>query len=135
METDQSIESHSVTVVQFLLVLVHDIFFASFLLYLLAFFIEGLERGAVVSVINMNTILLICIGSGLLLAFFGKEELVHTKKSMYGVVTVLAGIIGGTFIYQSVHETMSQGILLSIAGSILISFLGCATLFLDTEKR
>lgn len=121
---------------QFLLVLVHDIFFASFLLYLLSFFIEGLKRGAVVSVINMNTILLICIGSGLLLACFGKEEPVHKKRNIYVAVSVLAGIIGGAFIYQSVHETMSQGLLLSICGGVLISFLGCSTmLFSDTANK
>ncbi len=110
--------------IQFVSVLLHDVFFVSCCVYLVSVFLESLRRGIMVSVINLNLVLLICLISGFLTAVL-PETYPYKKKSVwYNFFFLLTGGAVGFFIDQSTQAATSYHIFFGLSGGILVSLLG-----------
>ena len=79
--------------------LVFDVFFTSFFLFIVSFFLEGVRKGIIVNFLNLKVILLICILSGAISVFFP----VHRERQKGGVLQAALflpwGVIAGTLAY------------------------------------
>lgn len=131
MEPHSSSEKNEeqLTPVQFVSVLVHDVFFISLCVYVISVLVESIRRGIIVSVINLNLVLLICLISGFLTTFF-PETYVYKKRSFwYGALPLFAGVATGFFIDQSLRDASSYHLLFALAGGVLVSLLGFSILF------
>jgi|GEM_PF-1854497 len=80
--------------------LVYDVFFISFFMYSVSFFLESLYKGSVVNFFNLNSILIICIGSGIFSVLLPPKKKVSSGKKWIIFWIGLLGVAAGLAIYK-----------------------------------
>jgi hypothetical protein len=93
--------------------LAHDIFFISFFMYTVSFFLESLYKGSVVNFFNLNSILIICIGAGILSVARPPKETIAPHRAWNIIWICVLGIAAGIVSYQFLPDMWRWRVLYS----------------------
>ena len=101
--------------------LIYDIFFTSFFIYGVSFFLESFYAGIVVNYVNLKTVLIVCIISGLLSLLY-PPQIFKKKRGRWDVIcATMFSCAAGVYAYQVSPEAWQWRMVFSLA-------VGCAIL-------
>ncbi|MBU1164103.1 hypothetical protein KKA15_00900 [Patescibacteria group bacterium] len=100
-----------------------DLFFVSFVTYLVLFIMEWYKTGLVTNYFNINIALLICILSGIItaLCFQKIDRLNIVKKIFYYLLIAVLSITFGIIIFNSFASRGRKEIIISMVAVIVMS--------------
>lgn len=104
---------------EFFKTLFYDVFVASLTTYLAVLTVESFSRGIVVSVINVNALLIICSISGVLVVLFPPKKHLGGSKLEYAFAIIFA-LLAGVITYQVLSKEQNMAFLLSGAMSLIV---------------
>ena len=99
----------------------YDIFIATFGMYLASMAIESVSRGLIASVVQLNTLLIVCAVSGLISLLFPPPQ-IQRRGIRDTVISIVVALIAGALTFQALRDETGFSILLAIAVSALLLF-------------
>lgn len=109
------------SMMDFLAKLVYDIFFTSFFIYAVSFFLESFYKGIVVNYVNLKIVLVVCIISGLCSVARPPRKIKKTKKIWTYVFIFLFAGIAAVFTYQTSSDVWKWRWIFSCAVGIALT--------------
>lgn len=103
---------------------VYDIFFTSFFIYGVSFFLESFYKGIVVNYVNLKTVLIVCIVSGILSVLHPPQKMAKSAGFWNAIFVCIFSVAAAVYTYQMYPEAWRWRMVFSVSvGVALLSVL------------